>query len=82
MKEFEAIVKNIEARSKAMVNIGGYMIHKEAYDLIVSKLKSMDIDKAWNYYKDMLYSWCLEIGRDPEEYIPVEKEKFRKMMEE
>ena len=40
------------------------------------------IDKAWRYFEDMLDSWCLEVGLDPEEYVPAEKERFYKMMEE
>lgn len=40
------------------------------------------IDKAWRYFEDMLDSWCLKVGLDPEEYIPAEKERFYKMMEE
>ena len=47
MKDFEAIVRNIEARSKAMVNIGGYMIHREAYNLI--------IDKPWQWIVDWVF---------------------------
>lgn len=39
------------------------------------------IDKAWRYFEDMLDSWCLKVGLDPEEYIPAEKERFYKMME-
>ena len=39
------------------------------------------IDKAWRYFEDMLNSWCLKVGLDPEEYVPAEKERFYKMME-
>ncbi len=44
--------------------------------------KKIDIDKSWTYFKDIVYSWCLEVGKDPEVYLSIEEEKYRKAMEE
>lgn len=52
------------------------------YIKIATEQKAIDIDKAWDYFKGMIESWCLEVGADPNVYLPQEEDKYRKAMEE